>query len=88
MKHAVMPTETFAKPRYLTAAEAAAYLRISPRTLEKHRIVGGGPRYRKVGRMVRYTIKDLDAWTESRSFAMTADPEYPYLPGSRRRKKA
>lgn len=63
--------------RFLTPAEAGAYLRVSDRTLENFRIDGGGPRYRKIGRMVRYTIPDLDAWVESRTFEMTSEPEYP-----------
>jgi len=29
--------------RYLTSAEAASLLRLSPRTLEKHRVLGGAP---------------------------------------------
>jgi len=29
--------------RYLTNDEAAEYLRLSPRTLEKQRVIGGGP---------------------------------------------
>ena len=65
------------KPRYLTNEEAAEFLRLSPRTLEKRRCVGGGPRYRKFGRRVRYTIADLEAWAEKRSFEMTSDPGYP-----------
>lgn len=62
--------------RYLTNDEAADYLRLSPRTLEKHRVIGGGPRFRKFGRRVMYAIADLDAWADSRSFEATSDPEY------------
>ena len=32
--------------RYLTNDEAAEYLRLSPRTLEKQRVIGGGPKFR------------------------------------------
>jgi hypothetical protein len=38
--------------RFLTNDEAAAFLRLSPSTLEKHRVMGGGPRFRKFGRRV------------------------------------
>jgi len=62
--------------RYLTNDEAAAYLRLSPRTLEKLRVLGGGPRFRKFGRRVRYALADLDAWADGHSYAMTSDPEY------------
>jgi len=78
----VHPASTASAPaaatpaRYLTNDEAAAYLRLSPRTLEKLRVLGGGPRFRKFGRRVRYALTDLDAWADGRSYAMTSDPEY------------
>ena len=62
--------------RYLTNDEAADYLRLSPRTLEKQRVIGGGPRFRKFGRRVMYTVADLNVWADSRSFEATSDPEY------------
>ncbi|GAB2468691.1 helix-turn-helix domain-containing protein [Comamonas humi] len=71
---AVAPT---AQPqRYLTNDEAADYLRLSPRTLEKQRVLGGGPKFRKFGRRVMYAVTDLDAWAEERSYETTSDPEY------------
>jgi hypothetical protein len=63
-------------PRYLTNDEAADYLRLSPRTLEKQRVIGGGPRFRKFGRRVMYAVTDLDSWADQRSFEATSDPEY------------
>lgn len=65
-----------APSRYLTNDEAAEYLRLSPRTLEKQRVIGGGPRFRKFGRRVMYSVADLDAWADARSFEATSDPEY------------
>lgn len=62
--------------RYLTNDEAAEYLRLSPRTLEKQRVIGDGPRFRKFGRRVMYAMADLDAWADARSFEATSDPEY------------
>ncbi len=62
--------------RYLTNDEAADYLRLSPRTLEKQRVLGGGPKFRKFGRRVMYAVADLDAWAADRSFESTSDPEY------------
>jgi excisionase family DNA binding protein len=48
----------------LTTNEAASFLGFSPRTLEKWRVVGGGPLYRVIrGRRVRYAIEDLDSFT-------------------------
>jgi hypothetical protein len=65
-----------AAARYLTNDEAAAFLRLSPRTLEKQRVIGGGPRFRKFGRRVVYAFDDLEAWANARSYEMTSDPEY------------
>jgi excisionase family DNA binding protein len=50
--------------RWLTTAEAASYLKLSPKTLEKMRALGQGPRWHRPddGRTVRYDIADLDAW--------------------------
>ena len=62
--------------RYLTNDEAAEYLRLSPRTLEKQRVLGGGPKFRKFGRRVMYAVADLNVWADSRSFEATSDPEY------------
>lgn len=62
--------------RYLTNEEAAAYLRLSPRTLEKQRVIGGGPRFRKFGRRVLYAIEDLEIWAKARTCDMTSDPNY------------
>jgi hypothetical protein len=68
-------------PRYLTNDEAADFLRLSPRTLEKQRVIGGGPRFRKFGRRVMYAVVDLEAWADARSFEATSDPEYAELHG-------
>lgn len=64
------------KPSYLTNTEAAVFLRLSPRTLEKQRVIGGGPRFRKFGRRVMYALTDLQAWADARSFETTFDPDY------------
>ena len=46
---------------YLTAREAAAYLKSSPSTLAKRRLFGNGPKFCRVGRASRYRRADLDA---------------------------
>jgi hypothetical protein len=51
---------------FLTTDQAGHYIALSGRTLEKMRRRGGGPRFRKHGRYVRYHIDDLDAWSEAR----------------------
>ena len=50
-------------PRYLRTSEAARFLSLSSRTLEKHRSYGTGPAYRKLGGRVVYALRDLEAWT-------------------------
>ncbi len=62
--------------RYLNNDEAAAYLHLSPRTLEKQRVIGGGPKFRKFGRRVVYAIDDLESWASARACDTTSDPNY------------
>ena len=62
---------------HLDNAEAAAWLKLSPRTLEKMRVAGGGPKFRKHGRRVVYTIDDLRDWSAANSCESTSDPNYP-----------
>lgn len=58
---------------YLTNAEAAQYLRLSPRTLEKMRGLGNGPRFRKFGHRVLYELSELETWAADRSYATTSE---------------
>ena len=60
--------------RYLCTKEAARFLCLSARTLEKHRTYGTGPLYRKIGGRVVYAIADLQAWAESELKTSTSDP--------------
>ncbi|WP_265519109.1 helix-turn-helix transcriptional regulator [Nitratireductor luteus] len=60
---------------FLTTRDAAHYLCLSYRTLEKMRLTGHGPRFRKHGRYVRYHIAELDAWSEGRRKNSTSDEE-------------
>lgn len=50
----------------LNTREAAAYTRLGKHTLERFRLTGEGPRYAKLGGAVRYRLRDLDEWLESR----------------------
>jgi predicted DNA-binding transcriptional regulator AlpA len=61
-------------PRYLRTPEAARFLGLSGRTLEKHRTYGTGPRYSKLGGRVVYRLEDLQAWVELGAKASTSDP--------------
>jgi len=63
--------------KYLMTVEAAEFLRLSPRTLERMRVDGTGPRFLKAGPGLRarvlYRQSDLEAWLESFSFASTSE---------------
>ncbi len=52
---------------------AAEHIGLAVSTLEKLRVRGGGPRYLKLGRSVRYRIEDLDAWMAVRVVGSTSD---------------
>lgn len=58
-------------PAFLRRSQAADYLRErygfgTTETLAKLACVGGGPRFRKLGRFPVYTAEDLEAWAVSR----------------------
>lgn len=61
-------------PRYLRTDEAALFLGLSPRTLEKHRTYGTGPMYRKLGGRVVYAVADLEKWADLGIVSSTSDP--------------
>lgn len=46
----------------LNQKQAAAILGISVRTLERYRVAGTGPRFSRLGRLVRYRECDLEEW--------------------------
>ncbi len=51
---------------FLNTHEAGQFLRLKSNTLEKMRVYGGGPQYRKHGRYVFYHVAELRAWSEMR----------------------
>jgi len=59
----------------LTTQEAAKFLKLSPRTLEKLRITGGGPAFIALGRARRYRLEDLQRWVSERVARSTAEVE-------------
>ncbi len=50
----------------ITDKEAGPYCGLAPITLRTLRMRGDGPAYIKLGRAVRYDVRDLDSWLESR----------------------
>jgi len=60
---------------FLDTIEAAQHLGLKKTTLEAWRCRGGGPRFAKLGRAVRYRKADLDDWIESRIRENTINEE-------------
>ena len=61
-----------AKDLLITEKEAAEYLGLNPRTLRNQRIRGGGSKFVKVGRLVRYRLSDIEAYLDARTFENTS----------------
>lgn len=58
----------------MNETQAAAYLGgVSERTLQRWRMEGSGPRFRKLGRLVRYAESDLAEFLSSVSRASTSE---------------
>ncbi len=62
-------------PPFLNTVEAAAWLRLTKNTLEKMRVQGRGPVYRKHGRYVRYHIEDLVDYSAANKRSSTSDAD-------------
>ncbi|MBO9601839.1 MAG: helix-turn-helix domain-containing protein [Novosphingobium sp.] len=48
---------------FLNTDQAAAYLKISAKSLKRLRRAGAGPEFRRHGHLVQYHIDDLDRWS-------------------------
>lgn len=64
-------------PTLLTSDQTAEILKISPRTLERMRIEGSGPRFMKAGRgkrsRVLYRLVDIESWLDANAYHSTAE---------------
>ena len=58
---------------YMGTRELAAYLKLSPRTLDRYRVSGDGPPFHKFGNRVRYLRTDVEAWAAERRYSSTSD---------------
>ena len=54
---------------------AAAWLGLSPRTLDGYCVSGDGPAFYRFGNRVRYRRSDLDAWAAKRWATTTAEAD-------------
>ena len=60
-------------PVYVSVREAAEFLGLSRKTLDRFRVSGGGPVFHKFGRRVCYARRDLEDWAATRRRASTSD---------------
>ena len=51
----------------ITEKEAAQFLSVSLRTIQNWRFRNRGPKYKKLGRLVRYSVADLSAYAEGKT---------------------
>jgi predicted DNA-binding transcriptional regulator AlpA len=56
----------------LNEEQVAQRLNVAVKTLQKWRVVGGGPRFVKLGRCVRYSAVDLEDFITVRTVPHTA----------------
>ncbi len=57
----------------LREQEAADILNVKVATLRRWRWAGKGPRYRKIGGAVRYSVEDLNTFIEASARSCTAE---------------
>jgi predicted DNA-binding transcriptional regulator AlpA len=57
----------------LNEYQAAEFLGLSVRTLQAWRVRGGGPRYLKIGKAVRYQRRELVAYQKQHTVGSTAE---------------
>jgi hypothetical protein len=55
---------------FYTPVQAADFIKLSWRTLERMRRNGEGPAFRKHGRYIRYHIDDLEAWSQANAHSV------------------
>ena len=62
----------FPAPALLNEQQAAKMLNLNVASVRNWRLRGGGPKFIKVGRLVRYRPADIEDWIEKRTFASTS----------------
>ena len=60
---------------YLSTRRAAAFLGLSPRTLDRYRVSGAGPAFHRFGNRILYRRDDLEAWAAARRVASTSEAD-------------
>jgi len=59
--------------RYFSERQAADYLGLSDKTLQRKRCAGDGPQFIKCGGRILYDIQDCDAYMESHKVQSTSE---------------
>ena len=67
--------------KLLTEEQVAALLEVSVKTLQGWRYRGGGPKFAKIGRLVRYGMPDIEDWVHQKTRRSTS--EQPPVPLNR-----
>ena len=57
---------------FLSVSETATHLGVSISLLNKWRVVGNGPTFVKLGRLVRYRLSDIHEWAANNKFGSTS----------------
>lgn len=61
--------------KFLDTREAADFLGLSNRTLDRYRVTGEGPVFHKFGSRIRYALADLQAWAAARRARSTSEAD-------------
>ena len=59
--------------RLFAEQQAAQILGVTVKALQKWRVTGAGPRFVKIGRLVRYTEDTLEEFIQQRTVASTSE---------------
>jgi hypothetical protein len=59
----------------LTPHQVAERIGCSTRKLERHRVVGDGPPFAKLGALVRYPADEFEKWIRSRTRLSTSESD-------------
>ena len=57
-------TRVFAR-KFVNEVELGEIVGLSPRTLQKHRLEGHGPKFYKLHGAVRYALDDIEGWIKA-----------------------
>ena len=66
MTHELFGKDIEEEDRLLTEPLAARKMRLSTAGLRKMRWRGTGPKYLRLGRLVRYRLRDIENWLDSK----------------------